>query len=129
MISTSAFSRWFDSAMQRLSSWWQPGTLCNRAAPPRTDAPFKPSNTNWRPLSASSNGRSVRYLVQRNAIDHLFSVSIYDLRTGLCWRSDFHSQHDRNAYINDLRSGRTASWPQFLLHAPTANAAAEHELS
>jgi hypothetical protein len=72
----------------------------------------------WRPLTSNSNGRGNRYLVRRAASSNTYSIYVYDLRTTFTWRCDFFSQHDRNAYLNDLRCGSTQTWPQVLIYNP-----------
>lgn len=117
MPSIRACCRWFASEMRRLSSLLRLSARSRQAAAHRTASPFKPSGGSWRRLTATSHAPGRHYLLLRAIRDNTFFVFIYDTRTSLCWRCDFRTQHERNTYIQNLRSGQPSAWPQALVSA------------
>ena len=115
MTSICVFALWCLSVMQRLTSWQKPALPSAAGALPRTRRPLLVWSDNWRPLTSTSSGPAARYLVRRVTRDHLFYLYVHDIRTTLTWRCDFFSQHERNTYLNELRSGFTATCPPALV--------------
>lgn len=116
MTSIFGSTLWLLSVLQRLSSWRKPARDSALAPSPRTGTALLASSGNWRPLTSTSSGPGARYLVRRTADTNLYSIYIRDTRTTLTWRCDFYTQHERNTYLNQLRSGTADLVPQILVH-------------
>lgn len=115
-----AWRRWPASALQRLSCWLLQKLLWTPATRPKTTPASTACAISWRPLTANSSAAGACYRVARRHSPDAFLLYVHDTRTQLTWLCRFSSQHLRNAYLQDLRTGRTNLWPDALLDGPGA---------